>query len=124
MCFLIEDDDLVEKYTVIQDKLSADVKKKIDSKLLYNKEFLKTKIKSRCNEVTDFCKKTPKVNSNHTYLGVIALNSALKKDGNYYMQAFLKECKYIKKKVVRHIVQDLESQKVLMMILTENKLNM
>ena len=61
------------------------LKKKIDSKLLYNKEFLKNKIKSHCNEVTDFCRKTPKITSNHTCLGVIALDSALKKDGNYYM---------------------------------------
>ena len=27
----------------------------------------------------------------------------------YYAQAFLKECKYIEKKVVRHIIDDLES---------------
>ena len=30
------------------------------------------------------------------------MDSALKKDDNYYSQVFLKDCKYIKKKVVRH----------------------
>ena len=30
--------------------------------------------------------------------GVNSLHSALNKDGNYYPQVFLKECKYIKKK--------------------------
>ena len=33
----------------------------------------------------------------------LRLDSALKKDENYYPQVFLKECKYIEKKVVRHI---------------------
>ena len=51
-------------------------------------------------------KETPKVDSNHTYLAVICLDSALKKDENYYRQWFLKECKYIKQKVVRHIIDD------------------
>ena len=43
-------------------------------------------------------KQIPKVDSNHTCLAVISLDSALKKDGNYYSQVFLKECKYIQKK--------------------------
>ena len=40
-------------------------------------------------------------------LAVISLNSALRKDWKLLPQAFLKECKYIKKKVVRHIIDDL-----------------
>ena len=41
---------------------------------------------------------------------MFSLDSALNKDGNYYSQVFLKECKYIKKKnVTRHIIDDLES---------------
>ena len=44
------------------------------------------------------------MDSNHTCLAVISLNSALKKDDNYYPLAFLKECKYIEKKVVTHIM--------------------
>ena len=49
------------------------------------------------------------MDSNHTCLAVISLDSALKKDGNYYPQVFLKKCKYIEKKVVRHIIDDIES---------------
>ena len=67
---------------------------------MYNKEFLKTKIKSHGDEITDFSdKEIPKVDSNHTCLAVISLDSALKKDDNYYPQMFLKERKYIEKKV-------------------------
>ena len=54
MYFLIEDDDLLEKYNTIWDKVSADIKKEFDSKPAYNKEFLKTKIKSHGDEVTGF----------------------------------------------------------------------
>ena len=52
-------------------------------------------------------KENPKLDSNHACLAVISLDSALKKDGNYYVQVFLKECKYIGKKVVRHIHDNL-----------------
>ena len=51
----------------------------------------------------------PKVDFNHTCLAVTSLDSALKKDENYYLQAFSKWCKYIKKKVVRPTIDDLES---------------
>ena len=34
---------------------------------------------------------------NHTCLAVISLDSALNRDGNYYPQVFVKECKYNKK---------------------------
>ena len=43
-----------------------------------------------------------KPNHNHTCLAVIRLDSALKNDDNYYPQVFLKECKCIEKKVIRH----------------------
>ena len=47
--------------------------------------------------------------SNYTYLAVISMDSALKGDEKYYPQVFLKECKYINKKVIRHIIDDLGS---------------
>ena len=34
-------------------------------------------------------KKIPKTDSNHTCLAVISLDSALKKDDNYYLQVLL-----------------------------------
>ena len=43
-------------------------------------------------------KKNPKVDSNHNFLAVISLDSALKKDDDFYPKVFLKECKYIEKK--------------------------
>ena len=37
--FSIEDDDLLEKYNTIWDKVSADIKKEFFSKLVYEKIF-------------------------------------------------------------------------------------
>ena len=57
-------------------------------------------MKSHDDEVIDFFdKEIPKVDSNHTCLVVIGLNSALKKDENYCPRAFLKESKYIEKSI-------------------------
>ena len=51
-------------------------------------------IKSYGDEVKDFHdKEIPVVDSNYTCLAVLSLDSALKTDGNYYLQLFLKEFK-------------------------------
>ena len=110
MHFVIEDDYLLETYNTIWDKARADIKKNLITSLSIIKIFSKIKIKSHGNEVTDFFdKKIPKVNSNHTCLAVISLDFALKKNENYYLQVFLKECKHIEKKVIRHINDNLSN---------------
>ena len=54
MYSLIQDDDVLVKYNTIWDKVSADIKKEFNSKPVYDEEFLKTKIKTHGDEVTDF----------------------------------------------------------------------
>ena len=89
MHFFTEVDGLLENYNTVWDEVSADIP-------VYNKEYLKTKINSHGDEVTNsYDKKILKVDSNHTYLAVISLDSALKKFENYCPQVFLKEYKYI-----------------------------
>ena len=39
--FFIEDDDILEKYNTVWDKVCSDIKKEFDSKPLHNKEFFK-----------------------------------------------------------------------------------
>ena len=69
---------------------------------------IKTKIKPHGDKVTNFYdKEIPKVVSNHTCLAVINLDFILKKDESFYPQVFLKQCKYIEKKVIRHIHDNL-----------------
>ena len=88
MYFLLEDDGLLEKYNIIWDKVSADIKKEP----VYNKKLLKTKIKSYGEEATDFHDKEMfKASSNHICLAVITIDSALKKDESYYPRVFLEK---------------------------------
>ena len=83
---------IVKKYNTIWDKISADIKKEFDSEPVYDKEFLKTKIKYHGDEVRDFYNTgIPKEDSNHTCFAVISLDPALKKDENCYPQFFLKK---------------------------------
>ena len=51
---LIEDDNLLKRYNTIWDKVGADIKKEFDSEPVYNKKFLKTKIRPSGNKVADF----------------------------------------------------------------------
>ena len=44
MYLLIEDDDLLEKYTAIWNKVDADFKNKFDSEPVYSKILLKKKV--------------------------------------------------------------------------------
>ena len=89
MCFLIEKDDVLEKYNTIWDKLSADTQKEFDRNPVYNKKVLKTKIKSHGDNVSDsYDKKILKLDFNYAFLVVISLDSTLKKDDNYYPQVF------------------------------------
>ena len=96
--FFIEDDGLFRKTILFGIKSALTQKKEFDSEPVYNKlKKKKNKIKSHGDKVTDFHKKIAKKDSNHTCLAAISLGSALKKDENYYLQVFLKGCKYIKK---------------------------
>ena len=94
-------------YNTIWDKVSAYIKKDFDiiGFPVYSKFFFsKIKEKPWVDEVTDFYnKQIANVYSHHSFLAVIILDSALMKDDNYYPQVFLKECKYIEEKVIRHI---------------------
>ena len=98
MYFLIADDELLKKYKDIWNKVSNSMEKKFDSESIYNKMFLKTKIKLYNNDdATVFHdKEMSKVGFNYTYFAVRTIDSVLK-DENYYSQAFLKECKYTEK---------------------------
>ena len=95
----------MKKFNTIWDKVSADIKRKFHREPVYNRTFLK----SYGDEVTDFPdNEIPNSGSEYACLAVISLDSALKKDENYYPQLFLKEYKYFEKEVIRHVIEDPE----------------
>ena len=114
--FLIEDENLLKTYNDTWNKVSNSMRKEIDSALIYNEKFLKTRVKSYGDATTEKEKKNhdkeiPEVVSNCVCLAVILIDFVLKKEKNYYPQAFLKECKHIEKekKVIRYITDDLNN---------------
>ena len=50
MSFLIKDDELLEKYDEIWEKVKTSIKKEFDSEPVYNEKYLKAKIKSLMRE--------------------------------------------------------------------------
>ena len=65
MYFLIEDDDLLNKYNIVWNKISAQIKKEFDSKSVYNKTIFEKPQKSYVDEATDsHNKEIPRVVSN------------------------------------------------------------
>ena len=94
---------------LIWDKVSADIKKNLMISLSIIKIFCKPKWNLMGMKLQIFIiKKFLRCTLIILFLTVISLDSALRKDENYYSQVFLKECKYIeKKKVIRHISHSL-----------------
>ena len=69
---------------------------------------MKTKVESYGDEVTDvYDKEIPKMDSNHTCLAVISLDSALQKDENYLDK---KSVNTFKNKLIRHINDNLSNE--------------
>ena len=55
--FFINDDELLKKYTDVWNEVSNSIKKEFFNEPMYNKNFLKTKIKSYPDEATGFFEK-------------------------------------------------------------------
>ena len=107
---MIKDKKLLEKYNEIWTKVSNIIKKEFDN--VYNKKYIKTKIKSYNGKVnTSFHNnKISKEGSQCICLSVILIDSVYKKNKNYYPQVFLEECKYVvkEKKKCKFITDDIE----------------
>ena len=71
------------------------------------------------NKVTDFYdKEIAKIDSNHTCLAVINLDSVIKKDWKYYIKSFLKKWKFTAKKKKK------KRKTMSLMILMKNRLKL
>ena len=63
------------------------------------------KIMNKSDEITNFYEKDiPKMDSSHTCLAVSSSNFVLNKNENYFLHRFLKYSTYIKKKLIRHVI--------------------
>ena len=94
--FLLRDEILLEIYNETWRKVSNIIKKKFESKPLYNEEYLRKSHNGKIN--TSFqTNKPPKEGSQYICLSVILIDSIYRKDKNYYPQVFLEESKHVVK---------------------------
>ena len=92
---MIKDNEFLEKYNEICDKVSDIIKKVFDSEPVYNNEYLETKLKS-CEEKINTIFHNGKLPKEVFYcirLLVVIIDSVFKMGVNFYHQVFLEECK-------------------------------
>ena len=90
MSSLIKDDELLEKYNEIWEKVKNSFKKEFDSEPAHNGKYLKDKIKPYNGKLsTNFHNnKIPKEGSQLICLSVILVDSVFRIGKNYYPQVF------------------------------------
>ena len=108
MSFFTNNNEFLERYNAIWEKISDLVNKKFNSDLIYNNKYINTKIRSYNNDIiTNFCNidnkndKLPEKSKPYKCVSLISLDSIIKFNKKYYPQTLSQECVYkvINKKV-------------------------
>ena len=101
MSFLTDNNEFLERYTKIWEKISDLIDKKFDSDPVYNNKYINTKIRSYNNDImTNFHdidnknNKLPEKNKPYRCMSLISLDSIIKINKKYYPQTLLQECVY------------------------------
>ena len=109
----IKDDEVWKKYEEIWDKIENKLITKFHSKSVYDKKYIKTKVTVLTVLVkTNFLgDRVPKENMHYTCLACITIDSVMKMEKKNYLQVYLEECKYKRKrtKTIKFIEAELES---------------
>ena len=92
--FMIKDDELLERYNEILEKVKNIIETEFDSEPVYNGKYLKAKIKSYNRKInTNFHNnKILKEISRFICLSVILIDSVFRTGKNYFPEVFLEEC--------------------------------
>ena len=111
--FFIKDEEVGEKYEQIWDVIKNKLKIKFHSLPVYDKKYLKTKVKEYDGVIkTNFLGNgIPKENMHYTWIACITIDFVMKMDKKNYPQVYLEKCKYKTKKIQmsRFINAELES---------------
>ena len=99
--FLIKDDKVLEKYDKMWDVIKNKLNIKFHSKPVYDKKYLKTKVREFDGVIkTNFLgNDTPKENMHYACIACITIDSVMKMDKKNHPQVYLEECKYRVKKI-------------------------
>ena len=101
MSFSIKDDDVLDKYNGIWNKIKKTLSIKFHSMPVYDEKYIKAKVR----KFNDVSKKNflgdeiPKENVHYACIACTTIDSVMKMKKMNYPQAYLEECKYKIKKI-------------------------
>ena len=95
MSFVIKDDDMLDKYNEIWDKIKEKLEIKFDNLLVYDEKCIKAKVREFNGMIkTNFLgDEIPKENWHCACIACITIDSVIKMEKKY-PQVYLEECKY------------------------------
>ena len=113
MSFVIKDDDVLDKYNEIWDKIKETLSIKFHSMPVYDEKYIKAKVREFNGVIkTNFLgDKIPKESMHYTCIACITIDSVMRMEKKNYLQVYLEECKYRMKKtkMTKFIEAELES---------------
>ena len=114
MSFVIKDDDVLDKYNEIWDKIKEILSIKFRSASAYDEKCVKAKLREFNGMIkTNFLgDEVPKENEHYTCIACITIDSVMRMEKKNYPQVYLEECKYRMKKtkMTKFIEAELESE--------------
>ena len=114
MSFVIKDDDVLDKYNEIWDKIKETLSIKFHSMPVYDEKYIKAKVREFNGVIkTNFLgDEIPKESMHYTCIACITIDSVMRMEKKNYPQVYLEECKYRTKKtkMTKFIKAELESK--------------
>ena len=101
MSFMVKDDDVLDKYNELWDKIKEKLNMKFHSMPVYNETFIKAKVREFDSVIkTNFLDgKVPKENMHYKCIGCITTDSVMRMEKKNYPQDYLEDCKCRIKKI-------------------------
>ena len=100
MYFLVRDDNVLDKYNKIWDKIKEKVSIKFHSQPVYDETYIKVKVREFDGKIkANFLgNEVPKEHMHYTCIAW-TIDSVMEMDERNYQQVYLEECKYRMKKI-------------------------
>ena len=114
MSFVIKDDDVLDKYNEIWDKIKETLSIKFHSMPVYDEKYIEAKVREFSGVIkTNFLgDEVPKENEHYICIACITIDSVMRMKKKKYLQVYLEECKYRMKmtKMTKFIEAELKSE--------------
>ena len=109
MSFMVKDDNALDKYNNISDKIKEKVNIKFHSMPVYDETYIKAKARQFDGKIkTNFLgDEVQKENMHYTWIACITIDCVMRMNKKNYPQVYLEECKY--RQMSRFINAELES---------------